>query len=103
MNHEQELEAKQRRRLERWYKSLPPDAPKMLTLAMTEELQRQGLLDEDENLTPAGELKLHQLSQLEWMWEQANPGKKMEVFVQPDGTWAVRVVDKPARAKRGKP
>ncbi len=67
MKREQEMAARRRRRIERWFKSLPPEKQKPPTKKETAKLVREGLVNKNGGLTNAGELRLLQLETLEWM------------------------------------
>lgn len=64
---EQERLERQYRRLKRRWDSLPPEKQMLPTEAETAVLRAEGLVDEFGDLTPVGELRLHQLETLEWM------------------------------------
>jgi hypothetical protein len=76
---EEEMQARQRRKLERWHKSLPRDRREALEkecvgdTPTNRKLLAEGLIEPCSDsktgyiLTPVGELRLHQLELIEWM------------------------------------
>jgi hypothetical protein len=84
MSREQEMQEKKRRRAERWYRSLTPEQRAEIEEVQADpwahewicQLYRDGLIDENLELTGAGELKLHQLELRKWIAEHPRESRR---------------------------
>jgi hypothetical protein len=65
MSRDEEIRARRYRRRKKWFNSLTPEQQR-LDPVIIQQMKDAGFADEN-GLTPAGELRLHQLELLEWM------------------------------------